>query len=504
MSGLGIKNLAKETAIYGASSIVGRFFNWLLVPLHLHVIPRADYGVVSQLYTWIALMIVIITYGMETGYFRFASNTDRKESDLVYTTTMTSIASTSIIFVFLCWLFNPQLSSLMKVGDYPQLVMIMVVTVAIDAFSSIPFAYLRFKQRPVRFMILKFIIVLANIGLNLFFLVLCPKLQQICPSLIDWFYDPAENIKYIVISNFLSSFIVLLLQIPDIFVAKWRFSVALLREMLRYSLPLLMLGIAGIMNQTIDKIIFPYIYPGTLVEAREQIGVYQACFKVAMVMMMFTYAFRFAYEPFIFAKKEHKDNKQAYSQTMTYFVITLALIYLLLVAFLDVLKLILKEEYREAMDIVPFVLITYSLQGVYYNLSLWYKLTDRTIWGTYISFIGFVVTLVFNVLFIPKLSYWACVYASLISFALMVIICYFLGQKYYPINYNLRKTGIYFVVAILMSVAMLMVNFDNLYLNTAWRLLWFVPFVLYVFTRELPVKQIIDLYLRKNATSKPT
>jgi len=225
---------------------------------------------------------------------------------------------------------------------------------------------------------------------------------------------------------------------------------------------------------------------------------------MAMVMMMFTYAFRFAYEPFIFAKKEHKDNKQAYSQTMTYFVITLALIYLLLVAFLDVLKLILKEEYREAMDIVPFVLITYSLQGVYYNLSLWYKLTDRTIWGTYISFIGFVVTLVFNVLFIPKLSYWACVYASLISFALMVIICYFLGQKYYPINYNLRKTGIYFVVAILLSVAMLMVNFDNLYLNTAWRLLWFVPFVLYVFTRELPVKQIIDLYLRKNATSKPT
>ena len=169
MSGLGIKNLAKETAIYGASSIVGRFFNWLLVPLYSHIIPTADYGVVSQLYTWIALMIVIITYGMETGYFRFASNTDRKESDLVYTTTMTSIASTSIIFVFLCWLFNPQLSSLMKVGDYPQLVMIMVVTVAIDAFSSIPFAYLRFKQRPIRFMILKLIIVLTNIGLNLFF-----------------------------------------------------------------------------------------------------------------------------------------------------------------------------------------------------------------------------------------------------------------------------------------------------------------------------------------------
>ena len=250
MSGSGIKTLAKETAIYGISSIVGKFFNWLLVPLYSHIVTVSEYGVVSQLYTWIALIIIILTYGMETGYFRFASNTTSEESDRVYTTTMTSIAATALLFVFVFFLFNPQISTLMMLGDYRELVMIMAVTVAIDAFASIPFAYLRFKQRPVRFMVLKLIIVLTNIVFNLFFLVVCPRLQQTVPELIDWFYNPAYKVGYIVISNFLSSFIVLLLQIPDIFAVKWRFDFGLLRKMLRYSIPLLMLGIAGIMNQT--------------------------------------------------------------------------------------------------------------------------------------------------------------------------------------------------------------------------------------------------------------
>lgn len=496
----GIKNLAKETAIYGVSSIVGKFFNWLLVPLYSHIITGTEYGVVSQLYSWIALIIIILTYGMETGYFRFAANTSPRESDRVYTTTMISIGATSLLFVLIFRAFNPQISALMKLADYNRLVMLMAVTVAIDAFSSIPFAYLRFKQRPVRFMVLKLIIVFTNIAFNLFFLVACPRLQQTCPELIDRFYDPTNRVGYIVLSNFLSSFIVLLLQLPDIFAARWSFDFALLRRMLRYSLPLLMLGIAGIMNQTIDRLMFPYVYPGTLDEARAELGVYQACFKIAMVMMMFTYAFRFAYEPFIFAKKEQKDNKQIYSQTMTYFVITLTLIYLLLVAFLDVLKLLLGTEFRAAIGIVPFVLITYSFQGIYYNLSLWYKLTDRTIWGTYISVIGFVITLFLNIFFIPLYSYWACVFASLVSFAAMTVICYCLGQKYYPIRYNLRKIGAYSAIAILLSVVMLGMTFDNFWVNLSWRLLWFLPFALYIFTRELPIK---DLVLRQKSRQKP-
>ncbi len=492
MSQYGLKSLAKETAIYGVSSIVGKFFNWLLVPMYSHLITGMEYGVVSQLYTWIALIIIILTYGMETGYFRFAANTTKEISDKVYTTTMSSIAFTSLVFIVIFWIFNPQLSAIMKLADYKELVMLMAITVSIDAFSSIPFAYLRFKQRPIRFMILKLIIIFTNIGFNIFFLIVCPKIYQTNPDIIDWFYNPSYKVGYIVISNFLSSFICFLFQIPDIFVAKWRFDFVLLKSMLKYSLPLLMLGIAGIMNQTIDRLIFPYIYPGSLNEARAQLGVYQACFKVAMVMMMFTYAFRFAYEPFIFAKKEQKDNKQIYSATMTYFVITLTIIYLLLVAFLDVLKLLLGEEFRVAINIIPFVLITYSFQGIYYNLSLWYKLTDRTIWGTYISILGFAITLILNILFIPKFSYWACVFASLVSFTVMMIVCYIFGQKYYPIRYNIRKMGAYFFVSIGLSLIMLLVDWGNFGANLAWRMLWFVPFVVFIARKELPIRYIYE------------
>ncbi len=498
MSQYGLKSLAKETAIYGVSSIVGRSFNWLLVVLYSRVITDTDYGVVTQLYTWIALIIIILTYGMETGYFRFATNTTKEESDRVYSTTMSSIALTSTIFLIIFWLFNTQISSLMRLSDYRDMVMLMAVTVAIDAFSSIPFAYLRFKQRATRFVMLKFVIIFTNIVFNLFFLLLCPKIYDSNPELIDWFYNPSYKVEYIMISNFFSSFICFLLQIPDIVVVKWRFDFVLLKRMLKYSLPLLMLGIAGIMNQTIDRLIFPYIYPGSLNEARAQLGVYQACFKVAMVMMMFTYAFRFAYEPFVFAKKEQKDNKQIYSATMTYFVITLTIIYLLLVAFLDVLKLLLGEEFKVAINIIPFVLITYSFQGIYYNLSLWYKLTDRTIWGTYISILGFVITLILNILFIPKLSYWACVFASLVSFTVMMVVCYIFGQKYYPIRYNLRKIGAYFFVSIGLSLIMLLVDWGNFGVNLAWRMLWFIPFVVFIARKELPIGAILGNIKKKN------
>lgn len=482
--------LAKETAIYGVSSIVGKFFNWLLVPLYSRIITDTEYGVVTQLYTWIALIIIILTYGMETGYFRFAANTTKEESDKVYSTTMSSIAFTSILFLIIFWLFNPEISSLMKLPDYQGMVMLMAVTVAIDAFSSIPFAYLRFKRRAVRFMVLKLVIISTNIVFNLFFLLLCPAIYRSNPDLISWFYNPVYKVEYIVISNFLSSFICFLLQMPDILAVKWKFDLTILKQMLKYSLPLLMLGIAGIMNQTIDRLIFPYVYPDSLDVARAELGVYQASFKIAMVMMMFTYAFRFAYEPFIFAQKELSDNKTTYSTAMTYFVLALTVIYLLLVAFLDVLKLLLGEEFRSAINIVPFVLITYSFQGIYYNLSLWYKLTDKTIWGTYLSTLGFVITLTLNVIFIPRYSYWACVFASLISFAVMMILCYILGQKYYPIRYNIRKMGAYFIVSIGLSLIMLLVDWGNFGTNLAWRMLWFVPFVVFVARREFPIEDI--------------
>ncbi len=493
MGNAGIKGLAKDTAIYGVSSIIGKFFNWLLVPLYSYTITKADYGVVTGLYAWIALIIVIITYGMETGYFRFAAAAkDKNGADTTYSTTMISIISTSIIFMLLFWLFLTPISNIMELADYKYLVMLMAATVSVDAFSSIPFAYLRHNNRPIRFMILKLIIIITNIAFNIFFLVLCPYINKHNPELISWCYNPHYKVEYIVISNFLSSFICLLFQIPDLICIKWRFDFKLLHRMLKYSLPLLLLGITGIMNQTFDRLIFPVVYQGGVEGAREAMGEYQACFKIAMVMMMFTYAFRFAYEPFIFAKKKDSNSKQIYSQTMTYFVITTAIIYLMLITGLDVLQLLLQKEFRSAINIIPFVLITYSFQGIYYNLSLWYKLTDRTIWGTYISFMGMIITLIFNIIFIPLMSYWACVYASMISFATMMLVCYFMGQKHYPIKYELKKIGLYFVVSIAISMIMILVKFDNLIINLSWRLLWFIPFIAYVLTKELPTKEIIE------------
>ena len=491
MSETGIKSLAKDTAIYGISTILGKFFNWLLVPLYTYTITTVQYGVVGLLYSYIALIIIILTYGMETGFFRFATaQPNEKEANKVYTTTLSSIGFTSVFFLLFFWLFNPQIAGFMELPDYKNLVLIMGITVAFDAFSSIPFAYLRYKQRPVKFMIIKLITIFSGIFFNVFFLVICPKIYTNNPDLISWFFNPEKKVFYIIISNLIGTLAGFIALLPYIFVTKWQFDFALLKKMLKYSLPLLMLGIVGIMNQTIDRLMFPKIYPYPEEIWRSELGIYISCFKIAMVMMMFTYAFRFAYEPFIFAKKDSKNNKQTYSLAMTYYVITSMLIYLFLIAGLDAFPLFLKGDFSKGLHIIPFVLITYFFQGVYYNLSLWYKLTDKTIWGTWISLIGFVLTLVLNIIFIPKFSYWACVFASLITFFTTMVICYFLGQKYYPIQYQIKKILLYFGAAIVLSLLMLLVDFGNIWLNLAWRIALLIPFVIYVFKKDVPIKEL--------------
>jgi O-antigen/teichoic acid export membrane protein len=482
MTDNGIKSLAKETAIYGISTIFGKFFNWLLVPFYSYTITKNDYGVVALLYSWIALIIIILTYGMETGYFRFATGQpNEKEANKVYTTTLSSIGFTSLIFIVLFISFNPQIATFMKLPNYQELVLIIGITVAFDAFSSIPFAFLRYKRRPAKFMIIKLITIFGNIFFNIFFLLICPKIYKHNPDLISWFFNPNYKVGYIVISNLIGTLAGFFALLPYILVKNWQFDFSLLKKMLKYSLPLLMLGIVGIMNQTIDRLLFPYFRESW----QSELGVYQACFKIAMVMMMFSYAFRFAYEPFIFAKKENSDNKQIYSLTMTYYVITSMLIYLFLIAGLDALKLLLSPEFRVGTGIIPFVLMTYFFQGVYYNLSLWYKLTDKTLWGTWISLIGFAITLILNVLFMPKYSYWACVFSSLFTFFITMLICYFLGQKYYPIQYQLKKILLYFVAAITLSMLMLCVQMQGLFFTTVWRTALLLPFVIYVLKKEI-------------------
>ncbi len=485
MSNLGgqsgaMQSLAKDTVIYGLSSIVGKFLNWLLVPLYTYVLAQqADYGIVTNLYAWTALLLVILTYGMETGFFRFA-NKEGENPNTVYTTAMVSLFTTSLLFAVVCCVFRQPIANVLGYPTHSEFIALLSVVVAMDAFASIPFAYLRYKKRPIRFAVLKLLFVFLNIVLNLFFLVLCPKIQDW--SIISVWYNPDYGVGYVFVANIIATGIQTLCLLPAMkgdsptpfdsptplkegatematsiqhkelsFRTRrkqggWYFSWALEKRMLRYSLPLLILGVCGIMNQTLDRILFPFFYSGT--DAQTQLGIYGACFKVAMVMMMFTQAFRYAYEPFVFAKHKDKHSVEAYADAMKYYILFSYMILLGMVFYLDLLKFIIAPSYWEGLVVVPIVLWTYIFQGVYFNLSFWYKLTDKTQWGAYFSLIGVVITFTLQVIFVPRIGYIASAASSTVCYFVIMLLSYFLGRRYLTIPYDLKCIGAYTLLTI--------------------------------------------------------
>jgi len=484
-----MKKLAKDTAIYGLSSIIGKFLNWCLVPLYTYVLPSsADYGIVTNLYAWTALLLVILTYGMETGFFRFANKTEENPNK-VYGTTLVSIGTTSLLFAALCVIFSRPMATGMGYSRHPEFIAMLAVIVAMDAFDAIPFAYLRYKNRPIKFAALKLFMIFMNILFNIFFLVLCPIIAKKAPSLIDWFYNPNYGVGYIFVANLISTLSVTLALLPDIRTANFRFDSDLWKRMLQYSLPLLILGIAGILDQTVDKIIFPFLFEDKAYAA-SQLGIYGACFKISMVMMMFTQAFRYAYEPFIFAQYKDKDSKEAYAEAMKYFVIFSLLIFLGMVFYLDLLKFLIRSDYWEGLRVVPIVLFSYLFQGIFFNLSLWYKLTDKTYYGAIISIIGSVVVLTINILFVPIFSYMASAWASFACYFVMMLISYFLGQKYMPIKYDLKTMGIYSAIALTLYGISLMIKTSSTGLNLVFNTILLIFFVLYLIKHDLPLENI--------------
>ena len=447
-SNLQMKILAKETAIYGISSIVGKFLNWMLVPLYTYVLQQqSDYGIVTNLYAWTALLLVILTYGMETGFFRF-SNKEGENPQTVYSTSLIALFTTSLLFAVACVLWKNPIALALGYPSHSEFITLLGIVVAMDAFASIPFAYLRYKKRPLQFAALKLLFVFLNIVLNLFFLVLCPKIQDW--AIISSWYDPNYGVGYVFVANILATAIQTICLIPAILEGfkgiKIRglqgvFSWNLLGQMLRYSLPLLVLGVCGIMNQTLDRILFPFFY--TSADAQTQLGIYGACFKVAMVMMMFTQAFRYAYEPFVFAKHKDRESVEAYADAMKYYIIFSYMILLGMIFYLDLLKFIIAPSYWEGLKIVPIVLWTYIFQGVYFNLSFWYKLTDKTQWGAYFSLIGVIITFGLQAIFVPRIGYVASAASSTVCFFILMLFSYFVGRKHLSIPYDLRRIGIY-------------------------------------------------------------
>jgi O-antigen/teichoic acid export membrane protein len=483
-----MKTLAKDTAIYGVSSILGKFLNWCLVPFYSYVLGSGDYGMSVELYAWTAVILVILTYGMETGFFRFANRSDL-DPQVVYSTSLVSLTGSSLLFILLCFLFLPWISGVMGYASHPEFIWMMAIIVAIDAFSAIPFAYLRFKKRPIAFASLKLIMIFINIFFNLFFLYLCPKIHQWNPALLSWFYDPSYGVGYVFVANVISSVVGLLTLAPFFVRLKWVCDKVLLKQMLRYSLPLLVLGIAGIMNQSFDKMMFPYLFEDK-VYAMQQLGIYGACYKIGIVMMMFTQAFRYAYEPFVFSKQRNSDNKKAYSDAMKYFVIFSVFIFLGIVYYLDVLQYLVSSEYRAGIIVVPVVLLCFVFQGIYFNLSFWYKLTDKTEWGAYISMMGCVLTVVGNLVFVPLYGYMAAAWVSCICFFVMMVISWILGQKYYPISYDLKSALRYMLIGIVFYLIGMNVPIDSTVLRLSFRTVLLLLFCLYVLRTDISVQSI--------------
>ena len=478
-----LKSLAKDTAIYGLSSIVGRFLNYLLVPVYTLAmsVESGGYGVVTNIYAWVALVLVLLTCGMETGFFRFA-NREGEEPMRVYSTTLLAVGTGALAFLALGLGFLPYIAGWLGYGEHPWYVGMMMMVVAMDAVQSIPFAYLRYKQRPLKFAALKLLFIFLNIALNLIYYV----------------GMDGNEVGYAFFFNLVCTSTVMVCMVPELRGFRYVLDRALLRRMLRYCLPLLVLGLAGILNQVADKIIFPYVYPDKA-GAVVQLGIYGAASKIAMIMAMLTQAFRYAYEPFVFGKSRDKDNRQVYAQAMKFFIIFTLLAFLAVMFYLDILKHLIGRDYWEGLRVVPIVMMAEIFMGIYFNLSFWYKLIDETRWGAWFSLAGCVVLVAVNVTLVPHYGYMACAWGGFAGYGVAMLLSYFVGQRRYPIRYDLKSIGGYVLLAAVLYAAGEYLPIENRWVCLAWRTLLLLAFVAYVVKRDLPLAHIpvINRFVKK-------
>ena len=433
-----LKSLAKDTAIYGLSSIVGRFLNYLLVPLYTYYMPHetGDYGVSTNIYAYTALILVLLTFGMETTLFRFA-NDERYKPDTVFSTAMATIGSLTTVFLLMIFGFIGPISQALGYEHHHEYLLMMAVVVALDALQAIPFSYLRYQKRAIRFASLKLLFIAMNIALNLFYFVVLGK----------------TTVFYVFFINLICTGFITLFFLPDLFRIEWKFDGKLLSTMLSYSWPILILGIAGILNQVADKIIFPLVYPDKE-QANVLLGDYGSCVKIAMIMAMITQAFRYAYEPIVFAKSKDADKTEYYASAMKYFLIFTLLAFLCVVGWMPVLQYIIGERYREGLGVVPIVMAAEIMMGVYFNLSFWYKLIDKTIYGAWFSLTGCAVLFAVNILFIPEYSYWACAWGGVAGYGTAMVLSYVIGQQKNPIPYPMKDIATYVIATTVLFAAM--------------------------------------------------
>lgn len=473
-----IRKLLGQTAVYGLSSIVGRLLNYLLVPLYTQVFAHpSHYGVVSELYAWVAFLIVFLTFGMETAYFRFLQ--DHEDKDKVFLNGFLTVIGVNLLFFFGLLYFNQDIADLMLYSGHNEYIILLGAIVCIDAVTALPLAKLRAENKALKFASIQFASIGVNIGLNLFLML--------------YIFDPArpeEGVLFILFANLLASLVKPLLLYKDFLAIRFQFDLQLAKTMLVYAIPLVIAGFAGIINETLDRILLKHmIYdasvPSSLMEAETQVGIYSACYKLAMLVTILLQAYRYAAEPFFFAQLKNEEKNKVYAKVMNFFVATVCLVFLVVSLNIDIFKhFIRNESYWIGLGVVPILLIANVFLGIYYNQSIWYKLSGQTRFGAYIAICGAALTVLINVLFIPIYGFYASAWATLTVYGFQMVLSYVLGQKYYPIRYNLRKFFLYFGAALLIYFLTKMIDLTDPYLRFGVNNALIIGYIMLVYTLE--------------------
>lgn len=434
-----IKKLASQTALYGVSSIVGRFLNYLLVPLYTRFFLPEEYGVVSEFYAYSGFLSVLLTFGMETGFFRFAKD---ERFTKVYSSILHFLIASSLFFVALIWFFSTPLAESLQYKGFEHYFIWFAIIIACDSIGALPFAKLRQEENAVRFTVVKLLEIGVNIGLNFLFIYLLQKSKtQSIP-----YFNASIGVGYVFVANLIASAVKLLLLSDKLIAVKNGFDAAFIKTALRYSLPMVIIGFAGIINEMLDRMLLKFLLPGTVHENLHQLGIYAACYKVSIVMSLFIQAFRFAAEPFFFSHAKEKNSRQLYADVMQWFMLFCACIFVTVTVYLDYFGWFVGESYREGLFVVPILLLANIFLGAYVNLSIWYKLSDKTALGAIVSIVGSLITITLLYLWIPTFGYAGAAWATLSCYAFMATASYLLGQKFFPVPYNLWKLGFYILV----------------------------------------------------------
>lgn len=490
-----LKKLAGQTAIYGLPSIVGRLLNYLLVPLHTGVFLPERFGVITEMYAYVAFLVVILTYGMETAYFRFQSREGNKKVEVFSTVLYSLLISTSIFWLFTTS-FSQSIAEIINYPDNSEYVVWFAFIVGLDAISSIPLARLRIENKAFHFAAINFASILVNIGLNVFWVGYCiPEFEKGNTNfLIDHFYSPEIGVGYVFLANLFASIVKFILVSPIMSKIKTVFNRTMLKEMLIYGSPLLVSSLAIIVNESADKILLKWLLIDELgVDgSSREVGIYGACYKLSIIISLFIQAFRYAAEPFFFNEEGNKDAKATYAKVMKYFTIVCAIIFMGVMLYIDIIKyFIANEAYHVGLHVVPILLFANIFLGIFYNLSIWYKLSGKTKFGAYIASFGALITIVLNLALIPVWGYTGSAWATLVCYSTMVVISYWMGQKHYPIPYPLKRIFLYLLTALGLYGLSVYLNLENDFVKYSVHSLIMLSFLLLIYVLEKPKKAII-------------